>query len=402
MKIFDKYVVREHIAPFLFAFSVIMFVLVLKLMLDIMALIISKGVGVLVLIQVLFYNLAWMVALVVPMSVLVSTVMAFGRMGSAGEITAMKASGISMYRIATPVVILSLLITAGMVWFNNVVLPESNHRARSIMSAIYLSKPMLTLKNKERQFISEIPNLTIHVEDIEYDTGEMHGVTLFRTSATEDEQTAIHAANGHFLPASSENNLTLVLDNGEIHRLELDNMNRYIRGTFNLFRYNLVLNNSTDTSLRASKTDRTMTSTEMRNEIGAIQRHLDENKPRLEKLKADNALDTAEARNLQRLNDIDRRRIHKYLIEIHKKNSIPFAALIFVLIGAPLGILVRRSGASIGIGLSIGFFMIYYLFLIGGESAGDRMLVDPWIAMWAPNIILGVVGLFLFRYAVRR
>ena len=102
MKIFDKYVVREHIAPFLFAFSVIMFVLVLKLMLDIMALIISKGVGVLVLIQVLFYNLAWMVALVVPMSVLVSTVMAFGRMGSAGEITAMKASGISMYRIATP------------------------------------------------------------------------------------------------------------------------------------------------------------------------------------------------------------------------------------------------------------------------------------------------------------
>ena len=289
-----------------------------------------------------------------------------------------------------------------MVWFNNVVLPESNHRARSIMSAIYLSKPMLTLKNKERHFISEIPNLTIHVEDIEYDTGEMHGVTLFRTSATEDEQTAIHAANGHFLPASSENNLTLVLDNGEIHRLELDNMNRYIRGTFNLFRYNLVLNNSTDTSLRASKTDRTMTSTEMRNEIGAIQRHLDENKPRLEKLKADNALDTAEARNLQRLNDIDRRRIHKYLIEIHKKNSIPFAALIFVLIGAPLGILVRRSGASIGIGLSIGFFMIYYLFLIGGESAGDRMLVDPWIAMWAPNIILGVVGLFLFRYAVRR
>ena len=94
--------------------------------------------------------------------------------------------------------------------------------------------------------------------------------------------------------------------------------------------------------------------------------------------------------------------VSAYLVEIHKKNSIPFAAVVFVLIGSSLGILVRSSGASIGIGMSIGFFMLYYLFLIGGESAGDHMLVTPWLAMWAPNFLLGAIGVGLFLHAVRR
>ena len=92
----------------------------------------------------------------------------------------------------------------------------------------------------------------------------------------------------------------------------------------------------------------------------------------------------------------------EYRVEIHKKNSIPVAAIVFVLIGSALGILVRRSGASIGIGMSIGFFTLYYLFLIGGETMGDRMLLPAWLAMWLPNIILGPAGIILFIYAARR
>ena len=97
MNLFHRYIIKEHIAPFVFAFSVIMFVLILKLMLQLMDMLITRGIGIIIMAKLLMYSLAWMVALVVPMSVLISTLMAFGRMGAAGEITAMKAAGISMY-----------------------------------------------------------------------------------------------------------------------------------------------------------------------------------------------------------------------------------------------------------------------------------------------------------------
>ena len=401
MNIFHRYVIREHVAPFIFAFSVIMFVLILKQMLDLMGMVISKGVDIVVIAKLLWYNLAWMVALVVPMSVLVATVMAFGRMGASGEITAMKAAGISMFRLAFPLIFISFLITLLMVWFNNEILPESNYRARSLASAVFLKKPMLSLKNKEGQFISKIQNITIHVEKIDYMTEEMSNITLFKRKGR-NNQTAIIAERGRFISDPSGNRLTLALENGEIHQLDDKIADRYIINRFSDFKYNIDFNSRLDTSHKASKNDRTMTSDEMRIEIANKEKLTAHYQKRIDNISAETPGRNARIRNWQRDIELNNKRIAKYLIEIHKKNSIPFAAIIFFLVGAPLGILVRRSGVSIGIGMSIGFFMLYYLFLIGGESAGDRIIVDPWLAMWAPNIVLGPVGILLFIYATRK
>ena len=85
----------------------------------------------------------------------------------------------------------------------------------------------------------------------------------------------------------------------------------------------------------------------------------------------------------------------KLLVEVHKKYSIPFACIVFVLIGAPLGILTRRGGMAIGGGISLIFFLIYWLFLIGGEELADRRLLSPFWAMWMANILVGVAGIYL-------
>ena len=145
-----------------------------------------------------------------------------------------------------------------------------------------------------------------------------------------------------------------------------------------------------------------MTAFEMRREIAKTQEMNDYFRARIQQLPVEEAGSKLRIRRYERDIKNNEKKIAKYTVEIHKKNSIPFAAVIFVLVGAPLGILVKRSGASIGIGLSFGFFMVYYLFLIGGESAADRMIVDPWFAMWAPNIFLFPLGLLLFIYATRR
>ena len=80
---------------------------------------------------------------------------------------------------------------------------------------------------------------------------------------------------------------------------------------------------------------------------------------------------------------------------IHKKFSIPAACVIFALLGAPLGAIIRRRGAAVSVGTSLAFFWIYWMFLIGGEELADRQLISAYTAMWSANVILGVVGVFL-------
>ncbi|MCD6307989.1 MAG: LptF/LptG family permease [Candidatus Latescibacteria bacterium] len=401
MNIFHRYVIREHIVPFLFAFFVIMFVLILKLMLDMMELLISKGVGVVVLAKLLVYNLAWMVALVIPMSVLVAAVMAFGRMGANNEITAMKTAGISMYRILSPVFLLTVLLTCGMVWFNNVVLPEANYRAGSLRGAILRKKPLLSLKNREGQFIRDdgIP-FTFRVKEIDDRTEVMHGVMLFRREDN-DQNTIIVAETGRFITGGER--LELLLSNGEIHRRDPGREDRYVRSSFDRFVYIIKdLQFGLDTSYRASRNDRNMTSGMMRGKIAELHGLISSWEKRLETLPENEPDRAAQIRNIEFQIRSWRHRISEYQVEIHKKNSIPVAALVFVLIGASLGMLVRRSGVSIGIGMSIGFFTLYYMFLIAGENIADRMIIEPWLAMWLPNIILGPVGAALFVHAARR
>jgi lipopolysaccharide export system permease protein len=88
-------------------------------------------------------------------------------------------------------------------------------------------------------------------------------------------------------------------------------------------------------------------------------------------------------------------RSRRFEVEYHKKFSIPFSCIVFVLLGAPLGIRSRRGGVGIGAGIGILFFLVYYLFLVGGEQLGDRGMMSPFWAMWAPNVLFGLAGFFL-------
>ena len=89
------------------------------------------------------------------------------------------------------------------------------------------------------------------------------------------------------------------------------------------------------------------------------------------------------------------RSISKYTVELHKKFSIPVASLVFILIGAPLGIMSRKGNFAVSMAFSLGFFIIYWAFLIAGEEFADRGLLSPALSMWLPNIILGAIGIFL-------
>jgi lipopolysaccharide export system permease protein len=89
------------------------------------------------------------------------------------------------------------------------------------------------------------------------------------------------------------------------------------------------------------------------------------------------------------------RSVSRYRVEIHKKYSIPFACIVFVLLGIPLGLSTRKGSAGIALGVSLLVILVYYLFLIAGEQLADRRMMPPFLSMWLPNIILGAFGVLL-------
>ena len=108
-----------------------------------------------------------------------------------------------------------------------------------------------------------------------------------------------------------------------------------------------------------------------------------------------------QAKNEFRLLETYTRSWNKYAVEIHKKFSLPVACILFVLVGAPLGTLSQRGGFTVAITVGFGFFLIYYIFLIGGEEMADRNIVSPIIGMWTPNALLSIFGGYLTLHSVR-
>jgi len=90
-----------------------------------------------------------------------------------------------------------------------------------------------------------------------------------------------------------------------------------------------------------------------------------------------------------------KKKIDNYWVEVHKKYSIPFACIVFVLIGVPLGTMTRKGGLGVAAAISLIFFLIYWAFLIGGEKLSDRGLLSPFWGMWSANILLGILGIIL-------
>lgn len=144
----------------------------------------------------------------------------------------------------------------------------------------------------------------------------------------------------------------------------------------------------------AAKGDREMTTAEMRAAVNKLG----------EGIAMTRAEGTAtfieEKYQLQQIELLERRR-NEYLVEIYKKSAIPFACAALVLVGAPMGVIIRRGGKGAGFSFSIGFFLLYYIMLLAGEAFGDRGMIPPFLAMWLPNILLTALGAWLLTRAVR-
>ncbi|MDG2266830.1 MAG: LptF/LptG family permease [Candidatus Marinimicrobia bacterium] len=436
MILISRYIIKELILPFIYSLMIIVLMLFINFFLRAIDRFLGKGLSVLTIFEYLFLNLAWIVALAVPMAVLIATLMAFGRMSEDNEINAMRASGISFTSILKPALIFGVIICITLTYFNNYILPEMNFYARLLQGDIHKKRPGLEIE--PGHFINTIPDYSMIIR--KDNNGMMEDVRIF-SKENQEIQTSIYSLTGEL--EMLDDAIVLMLYDGEIHELDLKDYKSYRRINFKQHKIIIPADDMMlarrDTSNRS---DREMTVPMMLNKKENYNKRSERVQTRIGRafnkvigdsivpismeaalLQMDNyrtemlnkdMTPVEQRRQERKLKSLERqmnneyrliqnyqKSQNKYAVEIHKKFSLPIACILFVLVGAPLGTLTKKGGFMVAISMGFGFFLIYYIFLIGGEELADRNRVSPFIGMWAPNFLLLITGIYLTLNTVR-
>ena len=448
MNTLNKYLFKQSLIPFLLSVAVITTVLFLQFLIRAVDRFLGKGLDAMTIFEYLYLNLAWIIALSVPMSLLISSVMTFGRMAQQNEITALKSAGVNIYNIIKPAIWFGSLVAIGLCLFNNFILPEMNYNARLLARDIYKKKPELSIE--PGYFVDMIPQYTMIVKEM--DGKNFKDVKIFSKN-NNSEQTTIYSSEGTL--SSNGNTMTISLIDGEIHEIDLSDYDYYRKIKFKTHQIlismdELMLNRTTE----SSRTDREMRIPEMINEIDRNKILISQIYERIDNVKEEigiknpnaNTFGTIEEeiKKLQQIqkkispienelnensaiSDIEEKQYilsltnnarqfkneftlienykktnNKFKVEIHKKFTLALACILFTMVGAPLGILVRNGGMTIASGLSIAFFLVYYILLIWGEQLADRNLLNPGLGSWLPNIVLFVSGLIVLKLSNKK
>tara|TARA_B110000008_G_C16902774_1_gene537464 strand:+ start:1 stop:1392 length:1392 start_codon:yes stop_codon:yes gene_type:complete len=437
MRLLTRYILKQLLMPFIFSLLIIIFVLFTQFLLRAIDRFIGKGLDIGTIFEYLFLNLGWIAALSVPMAVLVAALMSFGQFSEDNEITAMRASGISFNTILRPAILFGLTISAVLILFNSFIMPEMNFKARMLSGDIYRKRPDLNIE--PGYFMDDLPSYSMIIRDKEGDT--LKDVRIF-SKGSGQTQTSIHSRTGEL--STIDDAIVLDMFDGEIHELDTRDFGNYRRIEFDKHKITIAADdlflNRRDTT---SRSDREMTVPMIfvkrdniskridivNSRIGrAFKRtgldsivplDFDESQIILSEFKESYNLDSSitqdekykkekdigiterQLRNEYNLLRSYIKSSNKYEVELHKKFSLPAACILFVMTGASLGVLFRKGGFTIAVGLSFGFFLIYYILMIVGEDLADRNIVSPVIGVWSPNAILLIISMYLILHTVK-
>lgn len=422
--IVHRYILKAHFIPFIFSTLTLMGIFLLQFMMKFADRLVGKGLDTWLLIQLVVFNLSWMLVLVVPMATLVATLMAYGNFSQNNEVTILKSSGVSLYKMMTAPFIASILLAFLLFLFNDQVLPDANHQARLLMQDISQQKPTLSLE--PGFFSQDVSSYAILVREINATTNDLSGLTIYDYT-TPSKINVVTADKGKIYFTADQKNLVMDLWRGEIHESDVKNTGLYRKLIFD--KHRIVMDGSQFSfhqSQGGIRGERELGVDTMKAIVGNFRADREqsinflktETKKFLfadssfisaypnpatvvsDKLVLARVLDkirtaknnvTSKARNIE----FSDREIEKYEVEIYKKYAIPVACIVFILIGAPLGVMVRKGGFGVAASISLLFFLIYWAFLIGGEKLAERGFFSPFIGMWAANFLLGFLGIIL-------
>ncbi len=472
MKILSRYLLKQHAIPFIFAFSALTGFLLINQVARRIESLLGKGLPWTVVAEFFMLTLPYLIAMTLSMAVLVSVLYAFTRMADDKEITAIRASGVSLWQILVPVLAGAAAVSVAAFVFTDQVLPRTNHRLRTLMTSIARASPTFSLKEHSINQVGQRRRYFLRAASIDQSTYRMRDVALYDLADSRSSR-VVYADSGRLGYTPGQQDLQLKLYEARIHEFDRDETHmfqssdvdeqilvirgigaEFVRAEEDNYRGDREMGTcQLDSVVRQADRERLMSelraeavrSNNLRSLVGlpviepdttrrsrgpslycratdALANWLGPKQLEAQEASQDErqmvdstlkalakqlnprgriALETSavppsnigEFRALDDRARASRIRAANYRVEYYKKYAIPAACIVFVLIGVPIALRFSGGGVGLVVGASMLIFGIYYVGLIAGESLANRLVVPPFWAMWASNILFAVAGI---------
>lgn len=362
MKLLNRYILKELAGVFALAVFIFTLVILLNRVLRLTDLVLNKGVPLSVVLKLLFFLSPSFLILLIPIAVLVSSIIVFSRLSTDSELVVMKATGMGFLQMLVPVVLLSLAAYMATNYLTMVAFPSGNRAFQQTMFEVIQSKAAIEMK--PRVFNDSFTDLVIYVNDVSAKGDLLKGVFIYDKRLSDQPQ-IIAAQEGALSSDPERGRVLFELRNGTIHKL-LAGKERYQLVHFKS--HELSLDLGLILGKEAKKGVKEMTLSELWR-------------------KSRQATPGSRERNVA-------------LVEYYKKFALPVACLLFGFVGAPLGVVNRRSGRSGGLVMSTLVILLYYLLYTAGEGMGDEGHLPALLAVWIPNLAIGFLAIYLVTKTV--
>ncbi|MEG2308751.1 lipopolysaccharide export system permease protein [Chryseobacterium piscicola] len=445
-KILDRYIIKTFFGPFFFIFSVLFFIFIVNIVWIQLGQFMGKGLSTFQILKLLFYLGVNVITLVLPLTILLASIMCFGEFGERYELAAMKAAGISLTRVMIPLFGVTTLLAILLYLFSNNIVPDFQRKAKNMLFNIAQTKPALNFT--PGQFIDQIPGYMVKFDKIEGKNAEkLDGVFIHRKANTFDNQQSIVAQRGEFLPATNPAFLKLVLYNGYIFEdsyagkgenvrvkqpdqaIKFDTLvshfdiseliskaieKEQITDDYRFQTYN-ELNATILTVQKDNKRLAENISSDLLSQTSSVMSYIDQNKSKvplkaqykIDTIKSDkkldlifngyNRLDNLKSSLDNKSNELNPsvKYFSKVIIYQQRIVTYSFTCLIFFMIGASLGSIIRKGGMGLPVIVAIVIFIIFYVINVGFENLAWTGKLNPYLAAWLPNIILLPFGVWM-------
>ncbi len=364
MRILRNYILNEFFHSFTISIVVFTFVLLVGNIIRLADLIINKGVDIFSVMLLFLFLVPWLLSFTLPIAALTAVILTYGRLSSDGELTAMKASGVGLFRSSVPLLVLGIMFSFTAFYLNDQVSPNASFASRRVIKEIGIRKPTAYLE--EGTFIRGFENYVIFIHEIR--GNKLKNIRIYQPQEGKSTRTIV--AEWGEINSSIENNMVeLKLFNGTSEEPSPTDPDTFYKLNFKTYFMTLDLTKLFKKEKIQKKT-REMTVAELKKEI----------------------YDS----NMQKIDPTP------LYVEIYKKINMSIASFVLMLIGIPLGIKAHRSEKSIGFGISLILFALYWGAFLGGVALSLKGSVDPLIGVSLPNIAFFVFGVISFVSTARK
>jgi lipopolysaccharide export system permease protein len=453
MKKLHLFVLRIYAGPLVSTFFVVVFVLLMQFLWKYIDDLIGKGLELGVIAELLLYTSAGLVPLALPLAILLSSLMTFGNMGENFELTAIKSAGISLQRIMSPLIILTILMSVGAFYFSNNVLPYTNLKMRSLLYDVQQQRPEMQIR--EGIFYNGIDNYSILISQKNHRTNMMYDIKIYDHTDRRGNLKVTVADSGFMRITEDKGFLITTLYNGYNYEEMQDRSRQNRDRTFphrndrydeqvmiielsgfdlqrtdeEAFRHNSQMMNLGQLEMTTDSLNEVMskavgehTQTMIKSSffkketsrfiprddsVKNIQREpvdihtyegrltSDQKRRALDQAMVDARLARNQIISTRTHFDWQNKRIRRFEMEWHRKFTLSFACFIFFFIGAPLGAIIRKGGLGMPVVISVLFFVLYYVIDISAQKFVKELVLPPFPGMWISSFILLPMGIFL-------